>query len=191
MISELVDGSAWMKPPVDGPADGADRRGGLRRWRRRPCRRRCAAAVRRAGRRRRATAPPPPRTRLKAARSTAASLVASAFFRYTTQMLPEARRALQSAGPAARPASGCWPARRVGGAHEQRVAARIGHHRAAPAPPPAGTPGTAPPPESARRCTIGARSAATACCSGITSTSPAAGVSIAAMILPMRCRLSA
>jgi len=22
MISELVDGSAWMKPPVDGPAEG-------------------------------------------------------------------------------------------------------------------------------------------------------------------------
>ena len=22
MMSELVEGSAWMKPPVDGPADG-------------------------------------------------------------------------------------------------------------------------------------------------------------------------
>ena len=31
MISELVAGSAWMKPPVDGPAEARDRRRGLRR----------------------------------------------------------------------------------------------------------------------------------------------------------------
>ena len=31
MISELVAGSAWMKPPVEGPARGADRRRRLRR----------------------------------------------------------------------------------------------------------------------------------------------------------------
>ena len=57
----------------------------------------------------------------------------------------------------------------------------------------AGAPGTpaVPPPLSVRRCTSAATSAATAYLSGITSTSPAAGVSIAAMILPMRCRLSA
>lgn len=63
----------------------------------------------------------------------------------------------------------------------------------APAPPaPPGTaPTAAPPALSVMRCTSGAMSAATAYFSAITSTSPAAGVSIAAMILPMRCRLSA
>ena len=54
------------------------------------------------------------------------------------------------------------------------------------------TPGaTGAPGVSVKRCTSAAMSDATACCSGITSTSPAAGVSIAAMIFAMRCRLSA
>src|SRR6185295_9677894 len=87
MTSEFVDGSAWMKPPVDGPAEAligaaaADDRAlavpaapaGLAGW---------GVVV----------APPaldevaPPE--LNAARSTVASLVASAFFRCTTQTLP-------------------------------------------------------------------------------------------------------
>ena len=66
--------------------------------------------------------------------------------------------------------------------------------KAAPVPPP-GTPVTVPAPGapalSVMRCTSGAMSAATAYFRLITSTSPEAGVSIAAMILPMRCRLSA
>ena len=52
-----------------------------------------------------------------------------------------------------------------------------------------GTPGNPVP--SASRCTIGARSAATAYCSGMTSMSDALGVSSAATILASRCRLSA
>ena len=52
-------------------------------------------------------------------------------------------------------------------------------------------PGAVAPLLSVMRCTRGAMSAATAYFSVSTSTSPAAGVSIAAMILPMRCRLSA
>ena len=61
----------------------------------------------------------------------------------------------------------------------------------APATPAAGAAAPAVPPLSVMRCTSGAMSAATAYFSAITSTSPEAGVSIAAMILPMRCRLSA
>ena len=71
-------------------------------------------------------------------------------------------------------------ARRVRGAHDQRVAARVDQdHRARRrrAPRPAARP------TSARRWTSGARSAPPRSCSGITSTSPDVGVSIAAMIL--------
>ena len=67
--------------------------------------------------------------------------------------------------------------RRIGRAHDQRIAARVGQHRGAaaarrPARPGAGRAG----PPSARRCTSGARSAATACCSGTISTSVLAGL---------------
>ena len=47
------------------------------------------------------------------------------------------------------------------------------------------------PPPSASFCTMGARSAATAYCSGMASMSVAAGTSMAAIICPMRLRLSA
>ena len=52
-------------------------------------------------------------------------------------------------------------------------------------------PGVPPAELSAKRCTICAMSEATACLTGTTSTSVAAGVSSAAMILASRCRLSA
>ncbi len=58
--------------------------------------------------------------------------------------------------------------------------------------PVAGRPGTpAAGPPSPSFCTSAARSLAMACCSGTTSTSVAVGWSSAAMILPMRVRLSA
>ena len=53
-----------------------------------------------------------------------------------------------------------------------------------------GAAGMALPPASARRSTSGARSAATACLSGTTSTPVALEMSSAAMMRPMRCRLS-
>jgi hypothetical protein len=56
---------------------------------------------------------------------------------------------------------------------------------------PGGTPGVAAPPDSASRWTMGARSAARACCSGSTSTSVAFEMSSAAMMRASRCRLSA
>src|SRR6478609_2209254 len=87
MISELVDGSAWMKPPVDGPAEAVI---GAAAWDETALAvpaapaglAGCGVVV--------APVPvaPPPEAVLKAARSTCASLVASAFFRCTTQMLP-------------------------------------------------------------------------------------------------------
>ena len=55
----------------------------------------------------------------------------------------------------------------------------------------AGAPGVPPAEESAKRCTIGARSEAEPFLMGITSTSVAAGVSSAAMMRARRCRLSA
>src|ERR1019366_4621900 len=93
MMSELVAGSAWMKPPVEGPGDGESG---------------AAAAAEVALPVPPAPgalapsgfdisepalppppdAPPPPEAALKAARSTVASLVTSALLRWTTQMLP-------------------------------------------------------------------------------------------------------
>src|SRR5580765_4710101 len=88
MISELVDGSAWMKPPVDGPAEAVI---GAAAWDEMALAvpaapaglAGCGVVVEPVP-----VAPPPPEPELKAARSTCASLVASAFFRCTTQMLP-------------------------------------------------------------------------------------------------------
>ncbi len=97
MISEFDAGSAWMKPPVDGCADALN--GAVAGvapaavlWPAAVC-----AAVRPVACATPATlAPPPP----NAARSTVASLVESAFFSGTTQMLPAA------------PAPGCaWSSR--------------------------------------------------------------------------------
>src|SRR5450755_1205480 len=86
MTSELVDGSAWMKPPVEGAAE--DVMGAV-----------AAEAVAFAVPAVPAglaaggllvAAPPalPPEAAPNAARKTAASFVESAFFRCTTQMLP-------------------------------------------------------------------------------------------------------
>src|SRR5664279_2203547 len=90
MMSELVAGSACMKPPVEGPAEGE--RGAPAAD--------VALAVPPAPGALAATGldvceppPPPPEAlppvaALKAARSTVASLVTSALLRWTTQMLP-------------------------------------------------------------------------------------------------------
>src|ERR1700712_1906488 len=85
MISELVAGAAWVKPPGHGAAAALLGRAGLRG--RGVCPRGGAADA--------PPAlppppppPPPPLPVLKAARITAASLVESAFLRWTTQMLP-------------------------------------------------------------------------------------------------------
>src|SRR6516165_5295455 len=93
MMSELVAGSAWMKPPVDGPADGVIGAAAalvvLFAVPAVPAGLTAGAAV---GVELVPAAPPPPPPpdvpALNAARSTVASLVASAFFRWTTQMLP-------------------------------------------------------------------------------------------------------
>ncbi len=186
-MSELVDGSAWMNPPVDGPAEAET--GAVACGEAPPC----AGEVAIIGEGDVDPPPPPPPPELNAERSTVASLTASAFFNATTQMLPLAAFA-PTVGWSSFATSERMLAMRDGfGARTSSELLRLSTMIDAPAPPAApgspGAPATAP--ESVRRCTIGARSAASACCSGITSTSPAAGVSIAAMILAMRCRLSA
>src|SRR5664279_4531473 len=92
MMSELVAGSAWMKPPVEGPAEGASGAAA-------PDVALAVPAVPGALAPRGLDVselapppppgpPPPPEAALKAARSTVASLVTSALLRWTTQMLP-------------------------------------------------------------------------------------------------------
>src|SRR5689334_12208912 len=91
MISEFVDGSAWMKPPVDGPADGVIGAAAALVAFPVPAVPAGLAAIVCVGVDEvPADEPPvpPPVPAPNAARSTVASLVASAFFRWTTQMLP-------------------------------------------------------------------------------------------------------
>jgi hypothetical protein len=185
MISELVAGSAWMKPPVDGWADALP-----------PARRWPAARLPSAGAPvpwgcvavngcRCPTEPPPPAAACRRCPKGRAQhrwpAVASAFFRCTTHMPPA------GPWPLGRSELGDqwrarWPAGRVGGAHDQRVAARSASTVVLPPPPP--WPGTAGADAAfGQRCTSGARSLATACCSGTISMSVAAGWSSAAMIL--------
>ena len=79
MISELVDGSAWMKPPVDGPADAAI--GAAAALFAVPA---VPAGLVPSGCWSGVLPPPtapPPLLAAKAARNTVASLAASAFFR--------------------------------------------------------------------------------------------------------------
>src|SRR6185369_7553836 len=197
MMSELVDGSAWMNPPVDGPAAGV--MGAAAALDTFPVPAVPAGLTPPVGVGVELPvgppAPPaPPDAALNAARSTVASLVASAFLRWTTQMLPvvadpcgatsslaisdrrlaiRAGLGLRTISELLRPSTMTWGAAKV----------------EAPAAPGTATAPGAPP--SLRRWISGAMSDATAYLSGITSTSPLAGVSIAAMILPIRCRLSA
>src|SRR5664279_5808805 len=92
-MSELVDGSAWMKPPVEGPADAES---GAAAAEVEPDALAVPAVPAGFAASGLAVAeppepelpPPPAPAALNAARSTVASLAASAFFRCTTQMLP-------------------------------------------------------------------------------------------------------
>ena len=132
----------------------------------------------------------------RAARSVAASLVASAFFRYTTWMLPLA---------ALLPGAGGWSSfstrartctRRAGLAARRMRALLCGSASSVVLKEVSACPGAAAAavgvaPASIRRATSGARSVAMACLSGMISTSLALETSMAAMILPRRCRLSA
>jgi hypothetical protein len=193
MTSELVAGSAWMKPPVDGWADGCHRRGLAAAAAGSACRLLAAGKLQ--------WQPPPPPPAPPPAAAGAAQVAARKGRRSTWRQLggvgvlqvhhPHATRPGRPRCRAVEPRHRAQlpPGGRVGGAHDQRVAARVGHHRDGRRPPAmAGTAGAA---AAFQRCTICARSLATACCSGITSTSVAAGWSSAAMILAMRCRLSA
>jgi hypothetical protein len=198
MMSELVEGSAWMKPPVDGPAEGViGAAAALVVFAVPAVPAGFAASVCVGVDDVPADEPPPPPApevpAPNAARSTVASLVASAFFRWTTQMLPVVAAPCGATSSLA--TSERMLAIRAGLGLRTisellRPSTRICGAESAAAPAAPGTATWAPPP-SLRRWIIGAMSAATAYLSGITSTSPAAGVSIAAMILPIRCRLSA
>ena len=124
MISELVAGSAWMKPPVEGLADaatGVD--AGVDPAAPSATRAGCTEAV--------PATPPaaPDAPEAKAARSTAASFTASAFFRYTTQMLPAALLALGGLVELGDDRTCNRQFRRVGRAQDQRIAARIDQDR--------------------------------------------------------------
>ena len=185
MISELVAGSACTKPPVDGSADAAI--GAVA----------CVAApapwasVGAGGCSGRAAvvAPPACPWLAKAARSTVASLVASALRRCTTQMLPpgpppgdgRSRRAMAARSACSR----AWL-----GARTISELLRLSATTDVP-PAAAAVPGAAAGEASARRCTSAATSAATACSSGTISKSVDEGWSSAAMIVPRRCRFSA
>ena len=187
MMSELVAGSAWICPPVDGAALGLTGVvAGLL-----PAAPVALAAVSvRAGAAVEPPAPPPPPSPARAARSVVASDTASAFFRYTTWMLPLVAAA---EGWSSRATSERTSARRAGlAARSTRLLLRgsatmVVLYEASPccAVPPLAAVG------SIRRLIRGTRSAAIACCSGMTSTSVAPATSSEAMMRPMRCRLSA
>ena len=195
MTSELVAGSAWMKPPVDGWAALDSAAVACGEALPPPV---CPAAIGllpRPGWPPVAPRPPPlpllpPLSAAKAARTTEARRVASAFFRCTThrpppgpiRLLGRSSRAMVARSWAMRAA---LPARTISELlRESATTVTL--------PPLLGTPGwaTALLP-SLMRWTSCARSAATACCSGTISTSVPLGRSSAAMILAMRCRLSA
>ncbi len=127
------------------------------------------------------------------ARSVVASCTALAFFSGTTQMLPGrvpgtsslASSCLACAMRAALEARTSTLFERGSATTEVR---RLGSASAAPAPPPAPP---AVPLGSSSFCSVAAASMATAFFSGISSVSPAAGLSIEAMMRAMRRRLSA
>src|ERR1035441_5271697 len=92
MMSELVAGSAWMKPPVEGPGDAESGAAAAEVALAVPAE---PGALAPSGLDVDELPPPPPPVEplpplaaLKAARSTVASLVTSALLRWTTQMLP-------------------------------------------------------------------------------------------------------
>jgi len=144
-------------------------------------------------------APAPRLPACSAARSVAASFTASAFFKYTTWMLPLAAELPGAAGWSSRATSERTSASRAGFAARTMSALLRGSGKsvvlnevsvwpwAA-----AGAAAVPVPPEpSIRRETSGARAEAMACCSGITSTSVALATSMAATMRASRCRLSA
>src|SRR5215207_6336813 len=96
MMSELVAGPAWTKPPVEGPADGVIGAAAAPEAVAVPAVPAGFAPSVAVGEDDRPVVvsvpppppPPPPPAAPKAARRTVASLVASAFLRWTTQMLP-------------------------------------------------------------------------------------------------------
>ena len=134
-----------------------------------------------------------------AARKVTASFTASAFFRYTTWMLPVAALLPGAAGWSSRATSERICATRAGLAARTTMALLRGSASsvvlnevslwpgtaALPVPPPVAVP------PSTRRVSSGSRSLATAWCSGMISTSVALATSMAATMRAMRCRLSA
>ena len=136
-----------------------------------------------------------------AARSVAASFTASAFLRYTTWMLPVAALLPGAAGWSSRATSERTRASRAGLAARTISALLRGSGTSVVLNPVSvwPTPGAAAPAAgvaalpvpSIRRDTSGASSLASACCSGITSTSLALDTSMAATMRPRRARLSA
>ena len=214
MMSELVLGSAWIRPPVEGwlPCP----RVGLAPAPRPPLLPPrvllpirlvlLAAAVALApplvGKLLVAPPPPPlpaalPPMLAMAARKVTASLAASAFFKYTTWMLPlaallpgrggwsslftRARICANRAGLAARTTMAL-----LRGSGSSVVLYEVSLWPGALAPPP---PWAMPP--STRRASNGAKSAAMAWRRGMISTSVACATSMLAMMRAMRCRLSA
>lgn len=130
----------------------------------------------------------------KAARKVVASCTASAFLRYTTWMLPLApvllgRSSLLTSERTSATRAGL-AARRISALLRGSGNSTVLNEVSAPPAAPVAAPLAAPLP-SIRRCTSGARSLASACCSGITSTSLALDTSMAATMRPRRRRLSA
>ena len=222
MMSELVVGSAWMMPPVDGwlasllpllpwpvPRPELPRPPALPLalvllprplvWPRPD------APVRvRPPDRLPVPVPPPllvplPPALPSAARRVVASFTASAFFRYTTWMLPLAAELPGAAGWSSLATNERTSATRAGLAARTISALLRGSASSVvlnelsvcPWATPCAVPVAVALPPSIRRDTSGARSVAMACCSGITSTSLALETSMAATMRARRCRLSA
>ena len=142
-----------------------------------------------------AAAPLPPPVADMAARSVVASLVASAFLRYTTWMLPLAALLPGTGGWSSLSTSARTWATRAGLAARRIRALLRGSAISVVLNEvslcPWAAAGAAALPPSISRATSGARSAATAFLSGITSTSLALETSMAATMRARRCRLSA